>query len=203
MKPSMDRLRSGWIVSALFALALLGGCQKKTDDLAGYRKVEVANIVTPTIVNPNFADGTTGWSVGPGYTAAPGQGFNQTGALMYERTDPEAYALATQTIALSPGVNYRFSAMIRCEGVEGADASGASVAMEFYKNGKWITGVYPMGVKGTSDWTQVEGMAIVPSDADSCQFLLYMRKGITGKAWFTKATVEPLNRSAEIGRAHV
>jgi hypothetical protein len=178
-------------------LACLSACRKNTDDISAYRKVEQAGVATPKLVNPDFADGTSGWRTGEGFSSAPGQGFNSTGALFYERTNPESYALATQDIVLSPGVSYKFSALIRSEGVQGGDERGATIAMQFFKGGKYIGGSFPPGVKGTTDWTQVELASTIPDEADTCQVLLYMRKGLTGKAWFAKAKIEPVNRPAE------
>ena len=179
-------------------LAFLPACRKNTDDLSAYRKVEqAAGVATPKLVNPDFADGTSGWQAGEGYSSAPGQGFNQTGALFYERTDPKAYALATQDIVLSPGTSYQFSAMIRCEEVQGGDERGATIAMQFFKGGKYIGGAFPSGVKGTTDWKLVEGSVTIPDEADTCQIMLYMRPELTGKAWFAKAKIEPVNRPAE------
>jgi hypothetical protein len=165
---------------------------------ADYRKVEIELPVMPQLVNPDFADGTAGWKIGAGFSAAPGQGINSTGALFYERTDPQAYALAVQEAAFQPGGSYRISAMIRCEGVKGEDKAGASIAVEFYKDGKYLDGKSPVGVKGTSDWTRVETTFTVPADPDiKGRIHLYMRRGLTGKAWFTGVQIEPVIRPAE------
>ena len=94
---------------------------------------------------------------------------------------------------MSLGASYQFSAMIRCDGVQG----GATIGMQFFKGDKYIGGVWPLGVKGATNWTLVEGLATIPDDADLCQFVLYMRKGLTGKAWFARAKIEPVNRPAE------
>ena len=195
--------------ACLIALtSIFAACQKRSDepaggknpdDLTGYRRVEAPAIPTPEIVNPDFADGTSGWRTGAGYAAAPGQGFNQTGALYNERTNSDVYTLASQYIPVVPGAEYRFSAMIRCEGVQGADTAGATIAVQhFDKKGAYFFGTYPPGVMGTSDWKNVEGSVTVPLDADKSEVVLYMRKGLTGKAWFTRVKIEPLKRPAEV-----
>ena len=168
-------------------------------DLSQYRRAELATLSTPEIVNPDFADGTSGWRTGAGYAAAPGQGFNQTGALFYERTNSDVYTLASQYIPVVPGGEYVFSSMIRCEGVQGADNAGATIAMQHLgKKGEYLFGTFPPGVKGTSDWKQVEGTVTIPADADKSEVVLYMRKGLTGKAWFTRVKIEPVKRPAEV-----
>jgi hypothetical protein len=153
-------------------LALLPACRKNTDDLSAYRKAEqAAGVATPKLLNPDFADGTSGWRTGAGYSSAPGQGFNQTGALFYERTDPKAYALATQEIVLVPGTSYQFSAMIRCEEVQGGDERGATIAMQFFKGGKYIGGAFPSGVKArrTGNLWRVQSRFLTkPTPANSC-----------------------------------
>ena len=72
-------LTSIFAVCQIKAEELAGG--KNPDDLAGYRKVEAPQLSVPVIINPRFADGTKGWSVGKGFRAAPGNGVNGTGAL--------------------------------------------------------------------------------------------------------------------------
>ena len=166
-------------------------------DLAQYRRAEVPPIPTPEIKSPGFEDGTAGWAFPAGYRHAAGEGRSQTGALCYERSNPADYPLAEQKVALLPDTQYRFSVWVKTENVRGADESGATVCLEFRRGGKWLGGVYPPGVMGTKDWTLVEGAGTVPAEADSCHLVLYMRRGLTGKAWFDDATVVPINRAAE------
>ena len=179
-------------MACLIALtSIFAACQKKTDDLAGYRKVEAPQVPAPEVINPGFADGTKGWNLGKGFRAAPGDGVNQTGALFYERTDPAEYPLATQSVKLLPGAAYRVRALVKTDGMQGADQQGASVFVQFFKAGKYLAGAFPGGVFGTSDWKEVGEKFTVPADADRVEIGLYMRKGNTGKAWFTNVVLEP------------
>ena len=187
--------------ACLIALtSIFTACQKKTDgpaigknpdDLAGYRRVEAPQVHVPEMINPGFADGTKGWNLGKGFRAAPGDGVNQTGALFYERTDPADYPFATQSVKLLPGAAYRVRAMVKTDGVQGADRQGASVFVQFYKAGKYLGGAFPGGVFGTSDWKEVGEKFVVPTDTDRADIGLYLRKGDTGKAWFTGVVLEP------------
>ena len=187
--------------ACLIALtSIFAACQKKSDepaigknpdDLAGYRKVEAPQVHVPEMINPGFADGTKGWNLGKGFRAAPGDGVNQTGALFYERTDPADYPFATQSVKLLPGAAYQVRAMVKTDGVQGADRQGASVFVQFYKAGKYLGGAFPGGVFGTSDWKEVGEKFVVPTDADRADIGLYLRKGDTGKAWFTGVVLEP------------
>ena len=121
------------MVCLIALTSIFAACQKKTDDLAGYRKVEAPQVPAPEVINPGFADGTKGWNLGKGFRAAPGDGVNQTGALFYERTDPAEYPLATQSVKLLPGAAYRVRALVKTDGVQGADRQGASVFVQFFK----------------------------------------------------------------------
>jgi hypothetical protein len=166
-------------------------------DLSQYRRAELPPIPTPEIKSPGFEGGAAGWTLPAGYRHAAGEGRSQTGALCYERSNPADYPLAEQQVALLPDTQYRFSVWVKTENVRGEDQSGATVCLQFFGNGKWLGGVYPSGVTGTKDWTLVEGAGTVPAGADSCRLTLYMRRGLTGKAWFDDATVVPINRAAE------
>ncbi|MFN6093626.1 MAG: hypothetical protein ACK49J_01420, partial [Verrucomicrobiota bacterium] len=54
-----------------------------------------------------------------------------------------------------------------------------------------LGGAFPKGLFGTSDWKEVGEKFTVPSDADRAAIGLYIRKGDTGKAWFTGVVLEP------------
>ncbi|MFM8765952.1 MAG: hypothetical protein ACKOEZ_14130, partial [Spartobacteria bacterium] len=171
--------------------------EKKTDDLAGYRKVEAPQIPVPEIKSPELDSGADGWTLPTGFRHVVGEGLNQTGALYHERTNPDDYFKAEQSVALLPNTQYRFSAWVKTENVQGADEGGATVCLEFRRGDRWLGGVYPAGAMGTKDWTRVEEAGTVPADADSCRLVLYMRKGLTGKAWFDDVTIVPMNRAIE------
>jgi len=118
------------------------------------------------------------------YRRAEGKGREGSAALQYANDDPARYRLAAQRIALQPGRKYRFGGWVKTENIAG-DESGATFCIEWSdKQGKWMGGCYPSGVKGTSDWTQITGIALVPEQAGSCTFSCYVRRGMTGTAWF-------------------
>ena len=165
-------------------------------DLSQYRRAELATLSTPKIANAGF-DSITGWDLGFGFRAAPGQGFNQTGALFYERNDPAEYVLATQKVDLAPSGSYRFSVLVKTEGVQsgkGDAFGGATIALEYHRDGKWLGGSYLPGITGTKDWTLVEGSGKLPVDANSAQVVLYLTRNATGKAWFDSVNILPAIR---------
>ncbi len=111
-------------------------------------------------------------------------------SLKYENTDPNRYRLAAQTVPLQPGRKYRFSAWIKTDEISGQE-SGATICLEWQgKDGKWMGGSYPSGVKGTADWRQVEGVVRIPKEAGAVNLQCYVRKGMTGTAWFDDVAIE-------------
>jgi hypothetical protein len=110
-------------------------------------------------------------------------------SLKFVNDDPQRYRLCTQRVPLPPGSKCRFSAWIKTKDISGND-SGATICLEWQnKDGKWLGGRYPSGVKGTSDWTQVEEVTRVPENAASCAIACYVRQGMTGTAWFDDVEV--------------
>ena len=110
-------------------------------------------------------------------------------ALRFSNDDPQRYRLASQRIALEPGGKYRISVWVRTEDLRG-DESGATVCVEWRdQQGQWLGGVYPSGVKGTRDWTRVEAVTRLPQEARDFTLSCYVRRGMTGTAWFDDVQV--------------
>ncbi|MHB9036000.1 MAG: hypothetical protein ACYC64_04990 [Armatimonadota bacterium] len=111
-------------------------------------------------------------------------------------TDPKVYLLATQTIPFQPGHCYKASVWVKTEDVKGPN-SGAALAVQWagkegYLGGTYSDGVVDLGIKGTQDWTRLELMsAPIPEEATSVEVVLYLKKGMTGTAWFDDMTVTP------------
>jgi len=110
-------------------------------------------------------------------------------SLKYVNDDPKRYALSPQKVPLVPGRKYQLSVWVKTKDIAGPE-SGATICIEWQgKDGKWLGGSYPSGVKGTSDWKQVVGVTRVPKEAASFTVLCYVRKGMTGTAWFDDVEV--------------
>ena len=142
------------------------------------------------VASPGFEDGAEGWNLPDGHRIVQGAASHSGGFfLSAERTDPQAYRLATQVVPCRPGRRYRFSAWVRAKGVAGAD-SGATICMEWSGKDGWIGGTYPSGVKGTTEWTHIEGLTPpIPPEATRVTVTLYLRRGMTGEAWFDDVSV--------------
>ncbi len=112
------------------------------------------------------------------------------GALQFVNSDPQRYVLCSQAIPLEPGKAYAFSVWVKTEDIQGSE-TGATICLEWYgADGAYLGGSYPPGVTGTSDWRQVRGISgRVPQGAARCSVTCYVRKGMTGKAWFDDVEV--------------
>lgn len=80
------------------------------------------------------------------------------------------------------GRRYNASAWIKSANITGGD-TGASVCVEYSGKNGYISGIYPAGVKGATDWTSVSGIADVPVEATSVTISVYTRKGMFGTAF--------------------
>lgn len=147
---------------------------------------------TNLLRNPDFEQGTNGWHLPRTYSVTGEQAHGGTKSLKVANTNAALYSLGRQPISFEPGLRYRFGAWIKTKGVTG-DESGAAVCMEWTGAKGWLGGAYPEGRKGDNDWTYVEGMTPpIPAEVKSIDFKLYLRKGMTGEAWFDGATVSPV-----------
>ena len=139
--------------------------------------------------NPGFEEGARPWQLPEGFKVVEGMGRSGGACLHFVRTDASTYRLASQRIEFRPGRRYRFSVWVRTKGVAGTD-SGATVCMEWSGAKGWMGGAYPNGRKGDSDWFRVEAVTPpVPPEAKSLNVTLYIRKGMTGEAWFDDVEV--------------
>ncbi|MGN0847961.1 MAG: hypothetical protein ACI4RA_11360 [Kiritimatiellia bacterium] len=147
------------------------------------------------VVNGGFndvADGrTVAWNeVKPRYVYRDGEGRSGTRALCFENDDPKFYSFPGQKLDLKPGHFYEYEVWVKTENLKG-DESGATICIEWSDaNGKWLGGAYADGVKGTKDWTCVKGLTeAIPAAARSFRVHPYVRKGMTGRAWFDDVSV--------------
>ena len=144
---------------------------------------------------------TVGWNaVGRRYVYVDGAGRSGTRALAFENDDPNFYSFPGQRIELKAGKSYRYEVWVRTEDLKG-DESGASICIEWNgPDGKWLGGAYASGVKGTADWTRIQGITPpIPKEAQGFRVNPYVRKGMTGKAWFDDVSVTPYVRAPVTG----
>ena len=132
------------------------------------------------------------WSApAPVYSVVTDRPRGGASCLRFENRDAGRYVLCSQPLVLTPGKQYEFEAWVRTEGIAGAD-SGATVCMQWStKEGAYIGGDYPAGVKGTrGEWTRVRAVTSpIPANAAVFDVTVYVRQGMTGVAWWDDVTV--------------
>ncbi len=158
--------------------------------------------VGPNLVeNPSFEDVREGslaaWSYDPA-VFGPDQTVASSGArsLRFVNHDPDRYVLCTQVIPLEPGHVYELRARIRTQGIAGRD-TGATVCLEWSDaEGRYLGGYYPEGVGGdTLNWTEIGGLSPpVPAGAARATVSCYVRRGMTGTAWWDEVSVRRWRR---------
>lgn len=106
-------------------------------------------------------------------------------SLKYQNADPNNYQLCSQGINLEPARIYEVSVWIKTQGIQG-DESGATVCIEWRnKNGDFLGGFYPDGIKGDNNWTLLKGTTErIPKDAYGISLSCYVRQYMTGSAWW-------------------
>ncbi|MBI5818588.1 MAG: hypothetical protein HZA88_06335 [Verrucomicrobia bacterium] len=146
---------------------------------------EEANLVR----NDGFEDGKTSWSQPKTFSIVDDAAHSGTHSLRLVNTNKATYLLASQAIQFKPGMKYRYSAWIKTRGVQGEE-SGATICMEWSGAKGWLGGSYASGKKGDRDWFHIEDVtAPIPKEATSVRVNLYLRKGMTGTAWFDDVSV--------------
>lgn len=154
----------------------------------------------PNIVaNPGFELQTPrhtaqGWRYDPAvYSVSADRPHSGGQCLHYANRDAGRYTLCSRTVELEPGRMYEMSAWVRTEDIRGSE-TGAGICLEWSTaDGRWLGGSYPKGIRGTRDqWTRVTGITgIVPKEAERFTVSCYVRKGMTGAAWWDDVEVRP------------
>ncbi len=149
------------------------------------------------VANPGFeqlmADGrAVGWAYDRSvYRVSDESPHSGKSCLRFENHDSGRYVLCSKSIKLLPGNSYELEVWVRTEGVKGAD-SGAALCIEWRSDkGKWMGGSYVRGIKGTHrKWQRIRGRTqMIPEGAAGFTISCYVRKGMTGVAWWDDLVV--------------
>jgi hypothetical protein len=144
---------------------------------------------TNLVHNAGFEDGKTHWSLPKTFSVMDDAAHTGTHSLRLVNTNKTTYLLASQAIPFRPGMKYRYSAWIKTRGVRGED-TGATICMEWSGPKGWLGGSFASGKKGDQNWFHIEGVtAPIPKEATTVRVELYLRKGMTGTAWFDDVSV--------------
>lgn len=116
-------------------------------------------------------------------------GMNGTFGLSITRTDPRRYDIASLPLPLlKEGKTYtvEFSAKAEITNAKTYDAIDF-FAVEFYRNGKHVTGEYIKG-KNRNSWIHYTCLFTIPQNTEA-QLSFYLTKGLTGKVTVDDITV--------------
>lgn len=140
------------------------------------------------VKNPGFETGANGWNI-PKDTAqvVTDVAHNGTHSLYYSNSDAANYKMFTQKLDVQPGQRILFSAWVKGKDLTGKE--GAGMFVQSYDGAKYVGGSFPRTLTGTFDWKLVKGEYSIPPSATSTTVGLYLRKGMTGTAWFDDVEV--------------
>lgn len=157
------------------------------------------NSVSNLVLDPSFNNYPAHW-------ACPGQYSRVTdvvhppavAALQQHNEDPKNYHTCTQTVTgAQPGRRYNVSVWVKSANVTG-DGTGATICVEYSDAKGYLGGIYPPGVTGTTDWTQISDVVYVPETAISVHLSVYTREGMTGTAWFDQVSLTQMGSWADM-----
>ena len=156
----------------------------------------------------DFSQNKGKWKLpGSGYRILNKLGRNKSKTLQCERTNPKTYVLAYRKLELPAGQKYKLTLWIKSENVisKTGKGRGATFAIEWYKNDKWLNGFYAQGLTGNRGWTKFTMPFSMSKEADSCRLILYLDKNFTGKAYYDDITVESssINLSIAAPASHI
>ena len=144
---------------------------------------------TISFAQTNLAPDITAWQAVPGLQhIESGAGIDGEPALVYERSDGKEYKFTRVKLdGLVVGTRYLVGVYVKTVGMKKGTGGGATVAIEYDNSVKTCAGgVWPKGVVMAKDWTKVEGFVTIKEGARNATMLLYMRKGATGTAYFSR-----------------
>ncbi|MHB1000230.1 MAG: carbohydrate binding domain-containing protein [Armatimonadota bacterium] len=150
-----------------------------------------AQLNTNLVTNPGFESGITDWPSNSAYWQVDNSvAYTGNRSLRFTNNNPLAYPIVSRNFPVTRYATYRISAWIKTQNVTGNE-SGATIALAFHDSaGKYISGYYPTGLKGTNGWTQVSAECNnIPVTASKMYLYVYLRKGCTGTAWFDDISI--------------
>ena len=165
------------------------------------------------IFSDDFSSGLGSWKEASGlkvFQVVPGTGDNGSPGLVYERKDAnEPYGLLQYFFESVPGRRYRARVMVKAENIQDLVYPPPknrlfAICAEYYdKNGKWMTGTYPvikLGEKTELPWTEAAVEFPVPPGGVKTAVSLYFRNGkVSGKVTYDNFILEQLgNQDAVI-----
>ena len=151
------------------------------------------------VENPSFENGYAGWKRAKDvFSIKKGEGYNGTCGLVYKNDSINRYCFPFQKIKLVPGERYLVEGKVMTKNLVGKSI-GAGICIEWNNaSDGWMGAASSPGLKGTTDgWVKVAFTADVPASAKIAYTLVapFVRRGMTGEAWFDDLSVTPLRRA--------
>lgn len=175
-------------LSALIVLLASPVCGNELDRVRAFKD----KIATPEIILSDAFTPLAGRKLPYGYALEANSGRNGTAAVVYERKNPADYALLPFPLSgLKPGTIYEAEVWVRGENLKpGKDRNSGGICIDSSKGGKYLTGVYPtFGLPGEASWKKLTMQFSPHPEADSSAVVLYLRKGYTGRIYFSDLAV--------------
>lgn len=136
----------------------------------------------------NLAPDITKWPTVEGLQhIEQGAGIDGEPALVYERKDKNEYKFkGVELKNLKSNTRYRCGVYVKTVDMP-RTSSGATFAIEYSTmDSKYAGGVWPDGTSNASDWTKIEASVTCAEGLKAGTMLLYMRRGASGKAYFSR-----------------
>lgn len=132
------------------------------------------------------------WKKIPGWSRSVNGGRNGTGAAVLSRKSFSGPLTSVALDSLKRGVLYRLSVWVKPENLEsdGKMRSYGAFCIEFVKDGKWMSGYYPLAADLSNKWQRCSLDFMVKPKAEKTSIVLYIRKGFRGTIYFDDVTLE-------------
>lgn len=132
------------------------------------------------------------WKKIPGWSRSENGGRNGTGAAVLSRKNFSGPLTSAVLDSLKPGILYRLTVWVKPENLksDGSSRNYGAFCVEFVKDGKWMSGYYPLSADQTGKWHKCTLDFILKPQAEKTSLVLYLRKGFKGTLYFDDVTLE-------------
>ncbi len=148
----------------------------------------------------NHVTADSSWYLPPGFRFDPAAGLSGTGALVYDKSDPNIYQLASWTVPLRADEKYSLSVMVRVSGVDREKFAGPVsriIAVQFTNRGEFCGGAYTYGTLPEDEWQEVVLPEILPpTEFTQATVTFYLQGGVSGRIAWDNLVVERIGAVA-------
>ena len=166
--------------------------------------IALASANEKVVYSTGFEDDT--WSPLPqNWSYATDIAHSGQRSLHVDVSSPDQYSFPDVKIPCEPGKEYTLSFWVKTGNVIDHKIDpqaywGATACIQaMSKTGQWVDGFYAIrGLLGTNDWEKVTHSFIIPEhlEGNDITLVLYLRKGLSGKAWFDDVQITTKSQPA-------